>query len=741
MIGSLMSRMGMAEKLSVAQLQKAVQDGTLPAYVGVPLIQDKLQQEQAAKAAAAGMQQPQGQPPIAQQVMQAAQAQEAAQGIEAVPSNLPEQGFAGGGIVAFAAGGDTEDDDEEDGTLEERRQAAETQAMFDMASRRLAQGAKGSEGAGIENAGVGIKPESTSGIGINPESKGGIGIKPPEGVAGLQAYILQKESRGQRYDKNGNLITSSKGAQGEMQVMPGTARDPGFGIKPARDNSPEELRRVGDEYVAALYNKYRDPKLAAMAYNWGPGNVDKWLAGGMKGPVPKETQMYVAQLAKGGSVDDVPRYNGFFDSLVQTPIAHLQSAGDTYSKNPEQALLGINTPAEAYVWNSALGTNYQPTVNMLGGPSEAAYAQGAKEGYNMSAGRVADSVAPAVIGAFTMGAGGAGASAANSMGQGYELNQMRSQYLQNPTTFQQQYGMVKGVNYADGGIVALAGGGTTPSVYTDPMGGAVPGEEPDYTQSGPGLFNDIKNWWKEHSYGTPERFKKEEEDKKKADDAKKAEEAKKNPTVQDVPPLITPEKPGIDTIKEAAPEDDIQSKYLKMLTRREADSANQRSIDNYMALLQAGLGMMGSKSLTGLGGIGEGASSGIAAKLAADKTRAAEDAATLKGYGTLHSIQQNAALRRELAAQSGDERKTRTLGVLQQNELKNVLNQNKLSMDSLTDPDLNKKIQQQVQKNLYNNPGYRKMYQDVYGAEFVPEPVTGGQPNYGKYGLAPKPQQ
>ena len=50
MIGSLMSRMGSAQKLSVDQLKQAVQDGTLPAYVGIPLIQDKLKQQQEAQA-------------------------------------------------------------------------------------------------------------------------------------------------------------------------------------------------------------------------------------------------------------------------------------------------------------------------------------------------------------------------------------------------------------------------------------------------------------------------------------------------------------------------------------------------------------------------------------------------------------------------------------------------------------------------------------------------------------------
>jgi hypothetical protein len=102
MIGSLMSRMADAEKLSVAQLNQAVKNGTIPAYVGVPLIQEKLKAEQAAKAMVA---QTQAQPPIARQVMEQA---DVMSGLEKLRSNLPEEGFAGGGIVAFAEGGETE---------------------------------------------------------------------------------------------------------------------------------------------------------------------------------------------------------------------------------------------------------------------------------------------------------------------------------------------------------------------------------------------------------------------------------------------------------------------------------------------------------------------------------------------------------------------------------------------------------------------------------------------------------
>jgi len=125
MIGDLLSNLSRANKLGISDIQRAVQDGTLPAYVGVPLLQQKMQQRQQAAALLSG-QQIQNQPPIGQQIMNQAsqmihggapqqppmpQPQEAApQGIDAAQSNLPAQGYAPGGIVAFADGGDAEDD-------------------------------------------------------------------------------------------------------------------------------------------------------------------------------------------------------------------------------------------------------------------------------------------------------------------------------------------------------------------------------------------------------------------------------------------------------------------------------------------------------------------------------------------------------------------------------------------------------------------------------------------------------
>ena len=101
------NRMAMAEKLSIPQLQQAIQSGSLPAYVGIPLLQEKMRLQKAGQAA--GQQPPQSS--IAEQVLGEAQAMG---GVDQLPSNLPtydaeEMGMAGGGIVAFSAGDLVED--------------------------------------------------------------------------------------------------------------------------------------------------------------------------------------------------------------------------------------------------------------------------------------------------------------------------------------------------------------------------------------------------------------------------------------------------------------------------------------------------------------------------------------------------------------------------------------------------------------------------------------------------------
>lgn len=157
----------------------------------------------------------------------------------------------------------------------------------------------------------------------------------------LADVVQHIESGGQRFGPDGKLLTSPKGAQGEMQVMPGTATDPGFGVTPAKDNSPAELARVGREYLAAMQQRYGDTDKALAAYNAGPGAVDaavkahgeKWLDA-----MPAETKGYVAkanklmgeyrvtEATKNPEVVDAARVKvtdeAMARSLPDTPTAH-----------------------------------------------------------------------------------------------------------------------------------------------------------------------------------------------------------------------------------------------------------------------------------------------------------------------------------------------------------------------------------------------------------------------------------
>lgn len=106
----------------------------------------------------------------------------------------------------------------------------------------------------------------------------------------LDQITMMAESGG---DPN---AVSPKGARGLMQVMPGTARDPGFGIRPS-DGSQADDVRVGREYRRAMQRRYGgDLGKMWAAYNWGPGNLDSaisrygddWLRA-----APDETRNYV----------------------------------------------------------------------------------------------------------------------------------------------------------------------------------------------------------------------------------------------------------------------------------------------------------------------------------------------------------------------------------------------------------------------------------------------------------------
>jgi soluble lytic murein transglycosylase-like protein len=103
--------------------------------------------------------------------------------------------------------------------------------------------------------------------------------------ADLLASVVRQESDGHVH------AVSRAGAQGLMQLMPGTASDLGV----SNTFAPGENIQGGTAYLNALLTKYHDNlPLALAAYNAGPAAVDRWH--GI--PPYRETRAYVARVIR-----------------------------------------------------------------------------------------------------------------------------------------------------------------------------------------------------------------------------------------------------------------------------------------------------------------------------------------------------------------------------------------------------------------------------------------------------------
>ena len=364
MINSLMSRMGAAEKLTVAQLQQAVKDGTLPAYVGIPLIQDKMKQQQEAQA---GKPVP-PQPPVAEQVLMAADQR---RGIDEASSNLPEMSAAEGGIMSYAAGGDVDAEDYED-----YLQQAQDEQDLEFANMAA------------ENQGIAAVAKEPAYVNKTPNVEQGIKQAPVQSTAGS---VNQDQAR--KYNV-GNLRPSGFTYPGQIGLSKGkfalfdspeaglNALNHDIDVKLNRGlNTPEKFLNVyapkSDKNDTEAYIRNVSKALGIKPNQEIPNTPEakQVLANAI---IKQEGAMYATANFADGGIASIPSYAGnskTFGSLVQDVpeagegnemlanyLANLDYSKPDYSQMiaQENARLLGRTPNTGFSPTSALGITQVP---------------------------------------------------------------------------------------------------------------------------------------------------------------------------------------------------------------------------------------------------------------------------------------------------------------------------------------------------------------------------------------------
>ena len=106
--------------------------------------------------------------------------------------------------------------------------------------------------------------------------------------------VMRQESGGRQAGADGAPVTSSAGAMGLMQVMPGTyaalRQRHGLGADPYE---PRSNILAGTAYLQEMHARFGSPAFLA-AYNAGPDRVEAYLSGSTM--LPDETVNYVAAI-------------------------------------------------------------------------------------------------------------------------------------------------------------------------------------------------------------------------------------------------------------------------------------------------------------------------------------------------------------------------------------------------------------------------------------------------------------
>jgi hypothetical protein len=397
-----------------------------------------------------------------------------------------------------------------------------------------------------------------------------------------------------------------------------------------------------------LLERYGDPKLAAIAYNMGPGATDKWLAAGADiSKLPKETQGYVKGFAGGGEVQSF-------------------AEGDLVKQRKRQAELDRASMMQPIAAAADLPAGF----------------------YNSAANLV------------EMGANAVGVP---------------------------RLGRALGIYDPDVSSVELPKFGS---------GSATP------------YFD---KYVREVQAGTNKPAETKPEEKKQAGTVANAKidpvygDDTYDPNVKQS--AVGPAAVATDPISPAKP--DRLAKHEEMFAKREENLAKQREQDKYMAMLQAGLGMMGGTSQHALANIGAGGSQGIQSLAQSNAARTAEENALMSGRLGLEKIGANREYqdammdyRKDLAKKTDARARDLAGAALGEKKENRDLREQEYGMKRLSD--INKNAEIQAEKAIAANPAmnfaadreskkqamiadilrrnsaYTKTYQSIHGKDADP---------------------
>jgi hypothetical protein len=151
--------------------------------------------------------------------------------------------------------------------------------------------------------------DSESGSWLQEPGSGGAGYtggqpSPQVGNGDTWGRLIRQESGGRQFARDGSPLTSSAGAVGIAQIMPGTAPEAARLAGVAYDeqryrNDPAYNEMLGQAYFNEQLRQFGNEEQAAAAYNAGPGRVRQAIQRGgenWREYLPRETQQYIARV-------------------------------------------------------------------------------------------------------------------------------------------------------------------------------------------------------------------------------------------------------------------------------------------------------------------------------------------------------------------------------------------------------------------------------------------------------------